>query len=421
MYGSRVVGVVLSGTLDDGTAGLLAVKQQGGVAIVQNPEEALYSGMPRNAIENVDVDHILTVSEIASVLVELAYQPVEETGNTVSSEMQIETDMAELDLDAMQLNQRPGTPSPFGCPECGGVLWELQEGKVSRFRCRTGHAFSANALMAEQSQALEEALWIALRTLEERASLAGRMASQAQQRNQRFSAKRFEEQGQDAQQRAALIRQLLLKGYDNGHLSTLNGQIGGQKIREVGKSAPPSHVVAFYVSDDGGLEALGYILSDLPTDFSAAIIVVSTQTPQSHIVNILSSRTALTVKLASGDLLSPGTVYIAPADKYLLVNPDGTLHSFNSELVHCRLADLLFESVAATFKQQAIAVVLNSNDGAVGVRVIKKMGGTVIAQQTTSLVNPPSTTMHTDVDSVVPLNKIGAALVSLVRPQDEEI
>lgn len=155
-------------------------------------------------------------------------------GNAVSSEMEIETDIAELDLAAMQRSERPGTPSPFGCPECGGVLWELQEGKLVRFRCRTGHAFSANTLMAEQSQALEEALWIALRTLEERAALAVRMASQARQRDQRFSAKRFEEQGQDAQQRAALIRKLLLKGYDNGHLSTVNDQVVRGR-REQGK------------------------------------------------------------------------------------------------------------------------------------------------------------------------------------------
>ena len=429
VYGNRVVGVVLSGTLDDGTAGLLAVKRQGGVAIVQNPEEALYSGMPRNAIENVDVDHILSVSDIAAILVELAYQQVQETGNAVSSAMEVEADIAELDLGAMQQIERPGTPSPFGCPECGGVLWEVQEGKLVRFRCRTGHAFSANALMAEQSQGLEEALWIALRTLEERAALAIRMASQARQRDQRFSAKRFEEQGQDAQQRAALLRELLLKGYDNGYLSKVNGHIVAKKVSrgiEESDFSPPSHLVAFYVSDDRGLEALSHILSALPADFSAAIVVTCTPTTLfPHPVDFLSSCTALTVKQASGDLMSPGTVYIAPPDKYLLVNPDSTLHLFSSQLVHCDSADLLFESMAATFTQRAIAVVLtgSGNHGAMGIEAIKKMGGTAIAQdQNTSFdfSMPDAAIAPGTVDLVVPLNKIAAVLVSLVKLQEAQ-
>lgn len=126
VYGSRVVGIVLSGTLDDGTAGLLAVKQQGGIAIVQNPEEAMYSGMPANAIESVDVDHILPVAEIASVLVDLIHKSVETGEATVSHDMEMETDIAELELGAMQvLDNRPGTPSPFACPDCNGVLWEI--------------------------------------------------------------------------------------------------------------------------------------------------------------------------------------------------------------------------------------------------------------------------------------------------------
>ena len=231
-YGARVVGIVLSGTLDDGTAGLAAVKQRGGVAIVQDPDEALFSGMPCSAIENVDVDHILQVSDIASVLVELASKPVEEEGTPVSSEMEMESDMAELELTAMQSIERPGKPSGFACPECAGALWELQEGNVLRFRCRTGHAFSAGSLLAEQSEALEVALWSALRALEEKAALAHRMASRARDLNQPISAKRFAQQAHEYQQCAVLIRQMLLKGEGNGHLSTSNGQVVGE-LREV--------------------------------------------------------------------------------------------------------------------------------------------------------------------------------------------
>jgi two-component system chemotaxis response regulator CheB len=212
-YGRRVVGVVLSGALDDGTAGLMAVKLQGGVAVVQNPEEALFSGMPSTAIENVDVDYILPVSEIAPILVNLAYQPVEEeTEKPISPEMQIESDMAELEPDALHQNDRPGKPSGFACPDCGGALWEISEGNLLRFRCRTGHAYSAKTLLTQQGEALEEALWIALRALEESSALSERLAKRARDRNHNKTAEQFESHAQSVLQRASLIREVLMKG-----------------------------------------------------------------------------------------------------------------------------------------------------------------------------------------------------------------
>lgn len=209
-YGSRVVGVVLSGNLDDGTAGLLAIKQQGGVAIVQDPEEALYDGMPRSAIENVQVDRILRVSEIAAVLTRLAGEPVEEDTKPDNSELEIESDMAELDMDAMHSSDRPGKVSAYSCPECGGVLWELEEGKLLRFRCRVGHAFSPQTLLENQSEVLEEALWSALRGLKEREVLTHRLAQRARQQSQNHTADRFEAQAEAAKRHAEAIRRLLL-------------------------------------------------------------------------------------------------------------------------------------------------------------------------------------------------------------------
>lgn len=455
-YGRRVVGVVLSGTLDDGTAGLLAIKQRGGVAIVQNPQEALYAGMPNSAIENVEVDYILPLSEMASVLVELAEQPVAIEGeDPVSRDMEMEADMAELELGAMQNPERPGTPSPFGCPDCGGVLWELDEERLVRFRCRIGHAYSSNSLLAAQSEALEEALWNALRALEEKAALTQRLAERAYDRNGKISAQRFEEQAQINHQRAALIRQMLLKGEGNGDLSTVNGRTVGKQSEETGDEgdkgdkddlrnkektvtitlpAPPaapalSYMVAICASA-GGLNALSQVLSALPADFPAAIAVVQHVSPQypSMMPHILKRRTALEVKHAeAGDLLRPGRVYIAPPDRHLLVNPDSTLSLSHSELVHFvrPSADLLFESVAATFKQRAIAVVLTGmgSDGAMGVRAIKKMGGTTIAQDrlTCEFSAMPEAAINTgDVDLVVPLHEIAATLVNLVAVENEE-
>ncbi|MBW4637531.1 MAG: chemotaxis protein CheB [Gloeocapsa sp. UFS-A4-WI-NPMV-4B04] len=435
VYGSRVVGIVLSGTLDDGTAGLLAVKQQGGIAIVQNPEEAMYSGMPANAIENVDVDHILPVAEIASVLVALIHKSVETGEPTVSHDMEIETDSAELEINAMQKLERPGTPSPYACPDCNGVLWEIDEGGVLRFRCRTGHAYSANSLMAEQSQALEEALWNALRALEEKAALSERLAVRSRDRNQNLSAKRFEDQRQFAQQRATLIRQLLLKGDKNSHLSSVNGQVIGEQslASSLGNNGSKTvnpvdlNIVAIGTSDGAGVNALSEVLRALPADFPAAITVVQPLNPQqfSQLLDILSQRTSMIVKQAQqGDSLLSGTVYIAPPHNHLLVNSDNTISLFSSELVHFARpsVDLLFESVAASFKQRAVAVVLSGTDGngAMGVQAIRKKRGIAIAQQATAASSDmPIAIDNGSVDWVLPLNEIAATLMKLLTEERE--
>jgi len=214
--GPRVVGVILSGTLDDGTAGLLAIKQRGGVAIVQDPQEALYDAMPRSAIANVAVDYVLPLSGIAAQLVQLAQEPVKTPANPVPETIEVEADMAELDLDALQRYERPGQPSGFACPDCGGALWELKDSQVIRFRCRIGHAYSAESLLAQQEEALETALWSGLRALEEQAELAHRMAQRSRRQKQAISAERFGTKAQEAKDNAALIRQLLLSDKVNG-------------------------------------------------------------------------------------------------------------------------------------------------------------------------------------------------------------
>lgn len=213
-YGQRAIAVLLTGVLDDGTAGLMAVKMRRGVAIVQNPDDALYADMPRNAIENVeDIDHILPLSDIPSTLIALVNTPMEvQPENPVPSKMEFETEIAQLSLEAVENeSERPGKPSTFGCPDCGGMLWEIEEGNLLRFRCRTGHAYSAETLLATQSDKVEDALWIAFRALEEKASLSHRMAARMEARNQTLAAQRFKEEAHSARQRSAIIREVLLK------------------------------------------------------------------------------------------------------------------------------------------------------------------------------------------------------------------
>lgn len=212
VYGKRVIGVVLSGALDDGTAGLIAVKQRGGITIVQDPEEALYPGMPQSAIENAPVDHVLRVPQIADLLSRLIAEEVEGGETPMPDEMEIEAEIADFDKDALQSDQRPGTPSGFTCPECHGALWEIQDGDLIRFRCRVGHAYSADSLLAEQSEALEGAMWTAYRALKESAALAHRLATRARARGHTLASERFQLQQEDALRRADIIRRVLLRG-----------------------------------------------------------------------------------------------------------------------------------------------------------------------------------------------------------------
>lgn len=188
------------------------------------------------------------------------------------------------------------------------------------------------------------------------------------------------------------------------------------------------HIVALAASA-GGLAALAAVLSGLPDDFPAALVIVQHLDPRhrSLMADILSRRTKLKVKQATeGDRLSPGIVYIAPPDRHLLVNPDGSLSLSQSELVHFvrPSADLLFESVAASYKGRAIAVVLTGTgcDGAMGVQAIKKMGGTVIVQdeKTSEFSGMPTAAVRTgQSDFILPLGEIAAALTTLVMTGGE--
>jgi two-component system chemotaxis response regulator CheB len=212
-FGSRVVGVVLSGTLDDGSAGLVAIKRHGGYSIVQDPNEALYSGMPVSAIQHDHVDRILPVSEIASTLVELASRPVEKDGDDLMpNETDTEPDIVKKDMETFE----SGSPSMtsrtvLSCPSCGGVIWELKQGDLIHYRCHVGHAFSEESMFSEQGESLELALWTAVRALEERAALSRRLALRYAERSSKRLENRLLQQAKEAEASANLVRNLLVK------------------------------------------------------------------------------------------------------------------------------------------------------------------------------------------------------------------
>jgi two-component system chemotaxis response regulator CheB len=210
-YGPRVQGVILSGNLNDGTAGLLRIKQLGGAAMVQDPDTALYQGMPRSALEHVAVDHVLPVEEIPGIVAELARRPIESAEAIAMSEESTSTAQTE-EIAVADRQQQPGMPSTMACPECHGVLWEAKEDELVQFRCRVGHAYSAEALLVHQSEQLEAALWTALRALDDHSALARRLAGRADSRGHRYSASSFTEQAMDAEHHASVIRTVLNAG-----------------------------------------------------------------------------------------------------------------------------------------------------------------------------------------------------------------
>jgi two-component system chemotaxis response regulator CheB len=221
-YGPRVVGIVLTGALDDGTAGLAAVKEAGGVTVVQDPREAFAPSMPRSAAAFVQVDHVLKLREIGPLVAALANngkgQPPdadhpqgrdrrpEAVGPHVVA---MEPDAGRPPL-ALDEGDRPGKVSVFTCPECHGTLWEADERGLVRFRCRVGHVYSPESMLSAQTDSVDRALWIALRSLEERAALTHRLADRARSRNHGWVAKTFDERAQAADEHAATVRDLLV-------------------------------------------------------------------------------------------------------------------------------------------------------------------------------------------------------------------
>jgi two-component system, chemotaxis family, protein-glutamate methylesterase/glutaminase len=174
-YGSNVIGVVLTGYLDDGTAGMIAIKRCGGVCVVQDPADAAYPDMPQNVLNQVNADHVLPLESMGALLVKLLRRPIQKT-KPVPADIAIEARIAERVLSDLSSVEAVGSQVPFNCPGCGGVLWEVAKGGLLRYRCHTGHAYTSAVLVAEQTAKIEETLWIALRMFEERRNLLKTMS-----------------------------------------------------------------------------------------------------------------------------------------------------------------------------------------------------------------------------------------------------
>jgi two-component system, chemotaxis family, protein-glutamate methylesterase/glutaminase len=204
-YGGRVIGIVLSGGLDDGTAGLSAIKQCGGITVVQDPDDAEAGGMPRNALRFVEIDHVSSAGDLPALVAGLVRQPAGASAPAPLS-IRLEAAVAAQEPGAMDIVDQIGTRSRFSCPECGGVLWEVEQGPT-RFRCHIGHAFGAETLADSQQAEIELALNKLLRSHREHVALLRR----ASERVSPGVAKILNERAGGYESDAAIIERLLGK------------------------------------------------------------------------------------------------------------------------------------------------------------------------------------------------------------------
>ena len=213
VYGRQVIGIVLSGMLDDGTSGLWSIKRMGGITMVQNPETAAFDSMPLNALRDVQIDHTLDAAGMGPLLAELIARPVAGKAaakfKDAAKRMAIEIGIATSDNAFQRGIMDLGKLTPFTCPECHGVLVELKEGLGLRYRCHTGHAYSANALLGGVMEMVDEYNWQHVRALEEAVMLL-RHAGKHLSANEPAIAKVYFEHAKEAERQAGVLQKATL-------------------------------------------------------------------------------------------------------------------------------------------------------------------------------------------------------------------
>ncbi|KAA3436879.1 chemotaxis protein CheB [Rufibacter hautae] len=211
-YGPRVIGIVLTGMLQDGTVGMEMIKRSGGITLVQKPEDAEYPDMPQSVLTEIEVDYVVPVSEMGELLQELVFVPASSEAD-IPEDITYEASIAErlmLDTGEIEDTELMGPRSPYSCPSCGGALWELNQGHVKHFRCHAGHAFTPEAYLNANVESIEETLWIALRMLEERRTMLSAMADQDRRKGHNHWSESQQERANELKVHIARIRHLLM-------------------------------------------------------------------------------------------------------------------------------------------------------------------------------------------------------------------
>jgi two-component system chemotaxis response regulator CheB len=207
-YGPAVIGVVLTGMLHDGTAGLEFIKRGGGLAVVQDPNDAEFASMPETALRNVAIDYVVPLAGMGGLLATLVEQLPPPDSADIPEDLKTEAAIAERVVGNTEDVAKLGHLVPLTCPDCGGNLWEVEHGKVLRYRCHTGHAFTADTLLKSGQHSLEETLWVALRMMEERKNLLSSMAM----RGESPYAVQQEERIEEIKKHINRLREFLING-----------------------------------------------------------------------------------------------------------------------------------------------------------------------------------------------------------------
>jgi two-component system, chemotaxis family, protein-glutamate methylesterase/glutaminase len=208
--GSRTVGVVLTGTLGDGASGLWAIHQSGGITVVQDPKDAAFAEMPMTALNRAKPDHVAQLKDMPALLASLAHEPAGEA-KALPRSVQFEVEIARTGRSDMDHMDKFGRRSVLGCPDCGGVMWELEEGDLSRFRCHVGHTYTAELMSLALDENLRRALASAVRALEERAALARKLYHQAKNSGHRLLAETWAGKMREFERETDIIRDSTLR------------------------------------------------------------------------------------------------------------------------------------------------------------------------------------------------------------------
>lgn len=203
--GSRSVGVVLTGTMGDGASGLWALGQSGGITVVQDPNDAAFPEMPRNALERIRPDHVVPLADLPALLIDLASRPA---GNAapVPAGTRLEVEIARGGAATMEKMDTLGRRSVLSCPDCQGVMWEIDEDDLVRFRCHVGHTYAADLMALAMDDSLRRALGSAQRAMEERVMLARKLHRQATDKGQRLLAEHWASRARESEQEMTVIR-----------------------------------------------------------------------------------------------------------------------------------------------------------------------------------------------------------------------
>jgi two-component system chemotaxis response regulator CheB len=214
-HGTRVIGVVLSGQLDDGTVGLQAVKKCGGVAVVQDPNDAEYSSMPLSALRYVKADHCVSLEALPEVLMRLVHERPSTRKAAAPNDVKVESEIAEQKLNTEQFLEKVesiGSRTTYACPLCNGSIWQIGSEDPLRFRCHVGHSFTGEFFWAEQSQNLENALWSAIRIMEEKVTFARMFAERMKLNDRTELAMRYESHAVLIDKELSVIRDIIVGG-----------------------------------------------------------------------------------------------------------------------------------------------------------------------------------------------------------------